>query len=90
MLILKTFFEMHDPTQENRQGNDIGVQYRSLILTSSDEEISISNEIKNEYQNLLTKKGFGLIKTDIKKFTNFYLAENYHQDYLKKNPNGYE
>ena len=87
--LLKTFFEMHDPTQENRQGNDIGVQYRSLILTSSDEEISISNEIKNEYQNLLTKEGFGLIKTDIKNFTNFYLAENYHQDYLKKNPNGY-
>ena len=79
---------MHDPTQENRQGNDIGVQYRSLILTSSDEEISISNEIKNEYQNLFQKR-IWIIKTDIKNFTNFYLAENYHQDYLKKNPNGY-
>ena len=87
--LLKTFFEMHDPTQENRQGNDIGVQYRSLILTSSEEEISLSNEIKYKYQNLLTKEGFGSIKTDIKNFTDFYLAENYHQDYLKKNPFGY-
>jgi peptide methionine sulfoxide reductase msrA/msrB len=87
--LLKTFFELHDPTQENRQGNDIGIQYRSLILTSTEEEISLSNKIKNEYQNLLTKAGFGSIKTDIKNFTNFYLAENYHQDYLKKNPNGY-
>ena len=87
--LLKTFFEMHDPTQINRQGNDIGVQYRSLILTLSDEENSLANEIKNEYQNLLFKEGYGSVKTSIKKFTNFYLAESFHQDYLKKNPNGY-
>jgi peptide methionine sulfoxide reductase msrA/msrB len=87
--LLKTFFEMHDPTQENRQGNDIGVQYRSVVLTSSKEEILLSNKIKNNYQSLLKEKGFGPIKTNIKELTNFYLAENYHQDYLKKNPNGY-
>ena len=87
--LLKTFFEMHDPTQENRQGNDIGVQYRSVVLTSSKEEILLSNKVKNKYQSLLKEKGFGPIKTNIKELTNFYLAENYHQDYLKKNPNGY-
>ena len=87
--LLKTFFEMHDPTQENRQGNDIGIQYRSLILTSTEEEIFLANKIKDQYQNLLIKEGYGLIKTDIKNLTNFYLAENYHQDYLEKNPNGY-
>ena len=87
--LLKTFFEMHDPTQENRQGNDIGVQYRSVVLTSSKEEILLSNKVKNIYQSLLSEKGFGPIKTNIKELTNFYLAENYHQDYLRKNPNGY-
>ena len=87
--LLKTFFEMHDPTQKNRQGNDIGVQYRSVILTSSKEETQLSNNVKNKYQSLLNEKGFGPIKTNIKELTNFYLAENYHQDYLKKNPNGY-
>ena len=87
--LLKTFFEMHDPTQENRQGNDIGVQYRSVILTSSKEEILLANKVKNKYQSLLKEKGFGSIKTKVKELTNFYLAENYHQDYLKKNPNGY-
>ena len=87
--LLKTFFEMHDPTQENRQGNDIGVQYRSVVLTSSKEETLLSNKVKDKYQSLLREKGFGLIKTNIKVLPNFYLAENYHQDYLKKNPNGY-
>ena len=87
--LIKVFFEIHDPTQLNRQGNDIGVQYRSLILTSTEEEIFLANKIKDQYQNLLIKEGYGLIKTDIKNLTNFYLAENYHQDYLEKNPNGY-
>ena len=73
---------MHDPTQENRQGNDIGVQYRSVILSKE------VKKVKNKYQ-IFEKKGFGPIKTNIKELTNFYLAENYHQDYLKKNPNGY-
>ncbi len=87
--LIKLFFEIHDPTQENRQGNDIGVQYRSLILTSSEEEKIISNKIKVEFQDLLNEKGFGPIKTDIKVLQKFYLAEEYHQDYLKKNPDGY-
>jgi len=87
--LVKIFFEIHDPTQINRQGNDIGVQYRSLILTNTIEEINISEKVKNNYQNLLSKKGYGQITTDIKKNTNFYLAEDYHQDYLVKNPNGY-
>ena len=80
---------MHDPTQLNRQGNDIGVQYRSIILTSSKEESLLSSDIKVRYQELLSKKGYGPIRTVIKELTNFYLAENYHQDYLEKNPNGY-
>ena len=87
--LIKLFFEIHDPTQENRQGNDIGVQYRSLILTSSEEEKIISNKIKVEFQDLLNEKGFGPITTDIKVLQKFYLAEEYHQDYLKKNPDGY-
>ena len=87
--LLKTFFEMHDPTQLNRQANDIGVQYRSIILTSSKEESLLSSDIKVRYQELLSKKGYGPIRTVIKELTNFYLAENYHQDYLEKNPNGY-
>ena len=87
--LLKTFFEMHDPTQLNRQGNDIGVQYRSIILTSSKQESLLSSDIKVRYQELLSKKGYGPIRTVIKELTNFYLAENYHQDYLEKNPNGY-
>ena len=87
--LLKTFFEMHDPTQLNRQGNDIGVQYRSIILTSSKEESLLSSDIKVRFQELLSKKGYGPIRTVIKELTNFYLAENYHQDYLEKNPNGY-
>ena len=87
--LIKLFFEIHDPTQEHRQGNDIGVQYRSLILSSSEEEKIISNKIKVEFQDLLNEKGFGPIKTDIKVLQKFYLAEEYHQDYLKKNPDGY-
>ena len=87
--LVKIFFEMHDPTQGNRQGNDIGVQYRSLILASSEKEISLSNQIKEQYQVLLEKSGYGPVKTDIKKLSKFFLAENYHQDYLQKNPNGY-
>ena len=87
--LIKLFFEIHDPTQENRQGNDIGVQYRSLILTNSEEEKIISNKIKVEFQDLLNEKGFGPITTDIKVLQKFYLAEEYHQDYLKKNPDGY-
>ena len=87
--ILKHFLENHDPTQLNRQGNDIGTQYRSTILFSNDNQKYIAKKLINQYQELLTEKGFGKIKTKLEALDNFYLAEEYHQDYLKKNPNGY-
>ena len=87
--ILKHFFETHNPTQLNRQGNDIGTQYRSTILFSNDLQKELAIKIMSEYQNLLSKSGYGKIKTKLEPLDNFYLAEDYHQDYLKKNPNGY-
>ena len=87
--ILKHFFETHDPTQLNRQGNDIGTQYRSLILFSSETQRKLAENILNEYQSLLFDAGYGKVVTLIESLDNFFLAENYHQDYLKKNPNGY-
>ena len=87
--ILKHFLESHDPTQINRQGNDIGTQYRSTILFTDDSQKDLAKKLINQYQDLLTAKGFGKIKTKLEALDNFYLAEEYHQDYLKKNPNGY-
>ena len=87
--ILKHFFETHDPTQLNRQGNDVGTQYRSTILFSNENQKNIALEIIEEYQKLLFASGYGNIKTKLEPLDNFYLAEEYHQDYLKKNPNGY-
>ncbi len=87
--ILKNYFEGHDPTQLNRQGNDVGTQYRSIILTSSDEQAKIAERIKREYQTLLTEANYGKIQTIIEPLKQFYPAEEYHQDYLVKNPNGY-
>ena len=87
--ILKHFLENHDPTQLNRQGNDIGTQYRSTILFSNDTQKNLAKKLINQYQDLLTAKGYGKIRTKLEALDNFYLAEEYHQDYLKKNPNGY-
>ena len=87
--ILKHFLESHDPTQLNRQGNDIGTQYRSTILFSNEAQKNLAKKLINQYQGLLTAKGYGKIKTKLEALDNFYLAEDYHQDYLKKNPNGY-
>ena len=87
--ILMHFFETHNPTQYNRQGNDIGTQYRSTILFSNQDQKQISELIRDEYQLLLKNGGYGQIKTKIEPLENFYFAEEYHQDYLKKNPNGY-
>ncbi|MDP4983433.1 peptide-methionine (S)-S-oxide reductase MsrA [Pseudoalteromonas tunicata] len=87
--ILESFFEGHDPTQLNRQGNDIGTQYRSTILTTSPQQLSIAQAVKTRYQTLLSQAGYGEIKTNIKPLETFFPAENYHQDYLVKNPNGY-
>ncbi len=87
--LLKRYFEMHDPTQLNRQGNDIGTQYRSIILTGTKAQADTAQQVLNTYQTLLTKAGYGAITTKIKPLTKFYPAEKYHQDYLAKNPNGY-
>ena len=87
--ILQNFYEMHDPTQLNRQGNDVGTQYRSTILYQSPEQRELAETITERYQKLLSKAGFGKIKTQIRKLERFHSAESYHQDYLFKNPNGY-
>jgi len=87
--LLKIFWESHDPTQYNRQGNDIGSQYRSAIYTESKEDSDLAELTKFKYQKLLLENGFKEIKTEISLLKNFYFAEDYHQKYLHKNPNGY-
>ncbi len=87
--ILKHFFETHDPTQLNRQGNDVGTQYRSTILYINEIQKELAEKIMEEYQILLNNGGYGEIKTMLEPLDNYYSAEDYHQDYLKKNPNGY-
>jgi peptide methionine sulfoxide reductase msrA/msrB len=87
--ILQSYFEGHDPTQLNRQGNDIGTQYRSTILTNSDEQMVTAEKVSNRYQALLSAANFGQIVTKTAPVKTFYPAEDYHQDYLAKNPNGY-
>lgn len=88
-VILSVFWESHDPTQYNRQGNDIGSQYRSIILTENENELPIINQTKQKYQKNLTAQSKGVLKTEIEILSNFFLAEDYHQKYLHKNPNGY-
>ena len=87
--LLKVFWESHDPTQLNRQGNDIGTQYRSAIYCENEDDLKISEDSKNEFQKLLDSFGFEKIQTEIIMLKNFYSAEDYHQKYLFKNPNGY-
>lgn len=87
--ILRQYFEGHDPTQANGQGNDIGTQYRSTILTNNAEQAAIAQKVLAQYQTLLSAKGYGKIVTQIKPLTRFFPAEDYHQDYLVKNPRGY-
>ncbi|AOT10234.1 peptide methionine sulfoxide reductase [Pseudoalteromonas luteoviolacea] len=87
--LIKSYFESHDPTQKNRQGNDVGTQYRSIILFDSDEQAKQAHALKARYQLLLQKAGYGDIQTKIKPLKRFYSAEEYHQNYLAKNPNGY-
>ena len=83
------YFESHDPTQLNRQGNDIGTQYRSIVLFSNNSQKQKILELIAEYQILLNEEGYGQIRTAVKPLKKFFKAENYHQDYIKKNPNGY-
>ena len=87
--LLKNFWEIHDPTQLNRQGNDVGNNYRSAIYWTTDKQKDIANRTGQEFQKLLTAQGYGQIVTEIAALEKFWPAESYHQDYLVKNPNGY-
>jgi peptide-methionine (S)-S-oxide reductase len=87
--LLKLFWEDHDPTQGMRQGNDVGTQYRSAIYTQSAEQEAAAKASKDAYQERLTAAGYGEITTEILPLGEFYYAEDYHQQYLYKVPNGY-
>jgi len=87
--LLTLFWESHDPTQGMRQGNDYGTQYRSGIYTYTDEQQRLAETSQDLFQAALTSRGFGPITTEIKPASEFYYAEDYHQQYLHKNPNGY-
>ena len=87
--ILKIFWECHDPTQGMRQGNDIGEQYRSVIYCNNDEDLKEALNSKNSYSKVLNQNGFLDITTEIKQNVLCFPAEDYHQQYLAKNPNGY-
>ena len=87
--LLKVFWENHDPTQGNRQGNDIGTQYRSVIYTSSAQQAEAAKRSLASYQAQLAKHGYGSVTTEIREAPEFFYAEDYHQQYLHKNPNGY-
>lgn len=87
--VLKTFWESHDPTQGMRQGNDVGTQYRSGIYFSTDAQRHAVEASKEHFQKQLHQNGRGAITTEIKPAAPFYFAEDYHQQYLAKNPGGY-
>ena len=87
--ILISFWEMHDPTQGMRQGNDIGSQYRSVIYTNNEEDLNLARTTLETYQQEISRAGFGPMTTELKVLNDYYLAEEYHQQYLQKNPNGY-
>ena len=87
--LLKAFWESHDPTQGMRQGNDVGTQYRSVIFTFDEEQRAAAEESRRLYQARLTAAGRGTITTEIRDAAPFYYAEDYHQQYLAKNPDGY-
>jgi peptide-methionine (S)-S-oxide reductase len=87
--LLALFWENHDPTQGMRQGNDVGTQYRSAVYTFNDEQAKAARRSLDTYQERLTAAGFGKIATEIRPIENFYYAEDYHQQYLAKNPGGY-
>jgi len=87
--LLKRFWENHDPTQGMRQGNDVGTQYRSAIYTTSDAQREAADASRRTFQDALGGRGYGEITTEIAPLEQFYYAEDYHQQYLAKNPNGY-
>jgi len=87
--LLKVFWENHDPTQGMRQGNDIGTQYRSAIYATTDEQLAEAQASRDAFAPVVAKSGYGEITTEIAKAGEFYYAEDYHQQYLDKNPRGY-
>ena len=87
--MLRVFWENHNPTQGNRQGNDIGTQYRSAIYFSNDAQRAAAEASRELFQRELTAAGFGAITTEIAPLEEYFYAEEYHQQYLGKNPNGY-
>jgi len=87
--LLKVFWENHDPTQGMRQGNDVGTQYRSTIYTTTDAQLAAAEASREMFQPVVRAAGYGDITTEIGKLDRFYYAEEYHQQYLHKNPGGY-
>jgi peptide-methionine (S)-S-oxide reductase len=87
--LLTVFWESHNPTQGMRQGNDLGTQYRSAIYCNSDKQLDVAMKSASSYQNALRLGGLSEITTEIRIEKTFYFAEEYHQQYLHKNPNGY-
>ena len=87
--LLTTFWEAHDPTQGMRQGNDVGTQYRSAVYTTTSEQLAAASASLERYAKRLGDAGFGNITTEIRGLDTFYYAEDYHQQYLAKNPGGY-
>jgi peptide-methionine (S)-S-oxide reductase len=87
--LLTVFWEAHDPTQGMRQGNDVGTQYRSAVYVTSDAQKQAALETRDAFQPVLTAAGYGQISTEISDAPEFYYAEDYHQQYLAKNVNGY-
>ena len=87
--LLRAFWESHDPTQGMRQGNDAGTQYRSAIYTFDEAQRRAAEASREAYQKVLTAAGHGRITTEIRQAPEFFYAEDYHQQYLAKNPGGY-
>ena len=87
--LLEVFWESHDPTQGMRQGNDVGTQYRSAIFTHGEEQGRLAEDSRDAYQSALARAGYGAITTEIRPAPVFWYAEDYHQQYLSKNPDGY-
>jgi len=87
--LLEVFFKTHDPTQLNRQGNDVGTQYRSAIYVPDEAALAEARASRNAYQAVLAEAGLGEVTTEIRQGVVFYYAEDWHQQYLHKNPGGY-
>ena len=87
--LVKAFLEMHDPTQGMRQGNDVGTQYRSAVYTTTEGQAQVAELLMAAYAPVLAARGYGPITTEVMAAPTYYYAEDYHQQYLYKNPNGY-